>query len=480
MHRPLLTVCAVIASLNWAPATDRTTAQATAREHLAKNRPAAAVAALEEQLAGADGDRDFLELLRTAYAAELKAAETSPSDPKRLADLRTKLALLGGPPASTPAAVPVPPAPLPEPALPPATGSSDPLSQGLKALKEATALFQQGKNEPQKFDLAAALFAVAFREKVQMSSDQLTAWSYCRIRIAADRFNKAPNNSEVAAEVVAEVTEALQHAPQNTGLQKVGQELLAVARPRAGEAARSPATDGNWQVLETASFRILYQGSRGVADEVARIVESKRAELFNRWSGPPAGAWTPKCEIRLHTNATALAAATKLPPGATGRAEVQLAEGRAASRRIDLRSDDTTLIEDAFPRELTHVILADLFPNAAPPKWAEIGMAVLASSSAEVERYRRTVARCYQDRELIPLETLFELQDAPPERITGFVVGSVSLVEFLVKAKGERAFKTFLGDAKRYGFAGSLKRQYNFADARELEQQWLRSVVSAE
>jgi hypothetical protein len=232
-------------------------------------------------------------------------------------------------------------------------------------------------------------------------------------------------------------------------------------------------------VVETPSFRVKYTGRRAVAEAVAKAAEAKRDAIFARWSGPPGGAWGPKCEVTLHPTADAFARATNQPAAGTGRAVVQLSDGRAVERRIDLRADDPTVADDALPRELTTVVLADLFWEKAPPRWAEVGMAVLAESPAEVERYRRTAAKCADRGELPSAAAILETATPPADRATGFAVGSVSLVEFLVRWKGEKAFTTFVRDAQRYGLPSALKRQYGVSDARELEAAWKRSEGTA-
>jgi hypothetical protein len=476
-------VCAVLilpAARSADPAPiDRTlavqTAMAEAKDLLAANKSAEAVAALEGQLPHADGSRAFLDLLRSAYAAEVARLQRAGTDPKQVADVRTKLTLLGGsaePPAAPAPAVAAAPEPAPKPAAEP--------NQALEALKQAKDLFNQGKSEPSKFGPAAKLFAAAFLGKVKMTPDQMAAWAYCRVRVAADRLNRSTDPA-VAAEAAAEIEEALKLAPDNAGLQKVGNEWIAAARRKAGGAAArpsaTPVADG-WEAVESASFRVRHRGQRARAEALARAAEAKRDEVFGRWSGPPGGAWEPKCEVVLHPTADAFAQATRQPVRSTGRATVKLEGGRAVERRIDLRSDDEAAAVDALPRELTYVVLADLFPSAAPPRWAEAGMAVLASSPAEVERYRVTLAKCYQGGELFPVEALFELKAPPAERLTAFTVESVSLVAYLVKAKGERAFTAFLRDAQRYGLASALKRQYGMSDAKQLGDAWMQSELS--
>ncbi len=462
-----------------------------ARDLLVANRPAAAVVLLEQYLPTADGSRAFLDLLKTAYVAEMPSAE-----PARVAELRTKLALFGGAPVAAPTPVaPAVPAPIPAP---------EPPSAAIEALSKATAVFNQARSQPSLFPDAAKLFAAAFLGRVEMSPDQLTAWAYCRIKVAADRLNKAgPTDAATSTEVLVEIEEALALAPGNAGLQKVGRDLIAAARQRGGVAspprpspvaqlrplsAPSLSIDAV-DVVETASFRVRFVGNReaglgreaasGLAQALANAAEAHREAIFARWSGPAGGAWQPKCEITVHANAAEFARVTQQPAAATGRATINLDNGRVTARRIDLRADDATAAENALPRELTHVVLVDLFPTAAPPRWAVDGMAVLAGSSLELDRYRRTLPRLQQSRELMSVEMLLGLAAPPNDRVTGYYVGSVSLVDFLVRWKGDKAFTTFLRDSQRYGLPAALKRQYGVNDAKQLEEMWLRNAGTA-
>ena len=121
----------------------------------------------------------------------------------------------------------------------------------------------------------------------------------------------------------------------------------------------------------------------------------------------------------------------------TGHATVKLTNGRATERRIDLRADDPAVLTNALPRELTHVVLADLFADKPPPKWALEGMAILAGSPEEISRYTRTLTRCARDSELRPMSALLDLKDFPADKITGFYCQSVSVTEYLIKLSGE-------------------------------------------
>ena len=377
--------------------------------------------------------------------------------------------------------------PLPPPAMPgdppvAKPGKAEP-ANGFDLLRQATAAFNQAKSaDPAQFLNARDLFGLAFREKVKLSTDQTAAWAYCRIKVAADKLNKS-SDASTAADVVAEVEGALSTVPDHIALHEAAKDILATAKKRAGTTrpTRVPAAvkteEPGWQAIDTDNFRVRYRTSKATAEEVARSAETVRADVFKKWSGPPGANWSPRCEITLHPTAEAFAAATKLPAAATGRADVDLAGGAATGRRIDLRADDETLTDAALPRELTHIVLADLFPSQPPPKWAELGMAVLSTSSAEVDRYLQTVRRCARDGELLPVDKVLTAAEVPAKTVTGFHVESVALVHFLVKWKGEKAFTAFVRDAQRYGTETALTRQYGLADARALEDSWKRGTT---
>jgi hypothetical protein len=441
-------------------------AMASARQFLDVNMPADAITALEAEIANADGNKAFLTLLREAYLAELYRLEKAGNpDPTRSAQLRRNLSLLG---ADVPAAPKqTPPANSPTPArseLPPP--SFDP--PVLDSNAEAVAAFKKGQ-----YVEAASLFAAI----ANPTADQKAAWAYCRIKIAVEKLNAPGCDPTMAEAITTDLTDALKLAPQHAELQKVVQQAITAAAQKAKACpAREPGESPN--AIETASFTVRHSGNREVAESVAKAAETLRKAIFERWSGPPASAWNPRCEIVIHPTAEAYAKATSRPASSTGTTSVRLTNGRATERRIDLRADDTGIVPNALPRELTHVVLADLFPDKPAPKWAVEGMAILASSPEEVGRYTRTLPRCARDGDWFGFGQLLEMKDFPKEKITGFYCESVSLTDYLVRAGGnERNFTIFLRDCQRYGTPQALKRQYGIDSPQALETAWKRSTL---
>ncbi len=352
------------------------------------------------------------------------------------------------------------------------SGVATPAQAEGESAADASAAFKKG-------DYAGANRLFASTGAAKLTADQKTAWAYCRIKLSADRVNAPACDAATAATAVEDVAAALQLVPQNAELQRIGLQVLKAAQAKAGSAkAVAPvAVVANGDTVETASFRVRHGGDRVFGDAVAKAAEASRKQIFERWSGPAGGAWQPKCEIVIHATAGAYAKATGRPAAFTGHTTVSLTNGRVTARRIDLRADDAAAVSNALPRELTHVVLADLFADNPPPKWALEGMAILAGSPEEISRYTRTLTRCARDGEVRPLATLFDLKDFPADKITGFYCQSASVTEHLIKLNGERNFKIFLSDAQRYGTAQALKRQYGIASIQALEQDWKRATL---
>src|SRR5947207_740048 len=131
----------------------------------------------------------------------------------------------------------------------------------------------------------------------------------------------------------------------------------AAVSPPSRPAASPQTLPADWETIETSSFTVRFKSNRDLAEKLAQAAEVKRAETFERWSGPPGGSWSPRCEIVLHPTADCYATMTGKPAAASGHATVRLADGKAAERRIDLRADDDGALANTLPRELTHVVL---------------------------------------------------------------------------------------------------------------------------
>jgi hypothetical protein len=174
---------------------------------------------------------------------------------------------------------------------------------------------------------------------------------------------------------------------------------------------------------------------------------------------------------------------TGQPPDSPGFSTMGMNEGRIVFRRVNLRADHPNTVRAVLPHEVTHVVLADLFPRQQIPRWADEGMAVLAEPSSE------QALRAGDLQEPLAAGKLFRLSDLmgmdyPDAKHWGlYYAQSVSLTRFLVEQGTPSQFIEFVQTSQRTGFEPALKQVYKIADYSDLQTRWLtyaRAKASAE
>jgi hypothetical protein len=459
-------------------------AMSTAREHLKSGKPADAVAVLEAEILYVNGNSTYLALMKEAYVACLKDQRERNAEPERQEHVRRQLRILD--PTIKIDEVTAPAKPTAEPMLPMVKqpiSDGDPFEQtpldrqqtsDWKA--QATAAF-----EKKRYSEAASLFDQARQAKVDLTAEEQQAFAYCRLHDVVTRLNSKTTAGSSLATLQSQAEDAAKLG--GPSLAKFADQVLTEIRKRKSETNPVEATaipDG-WQAIEGGSFRVLFLEARPRAQEIAKAAEQVRVATFEKWSGPAGADWSPRCDIWLHTNAADYAKATGKPATSPGHASIGINGGRIHARRIDVRCDDPTMLDVTLPREVAYAVLADLFPEQPLPRWADVGITMLAMPEAEIARYRRALPKLAQDRKLFAVRDFLKMADFPDaERITPFYVESVSLVDYLVRLKGAKAFALYLREAPRRGYEEALQRHYGFKDAAELQERWIRAATSAE
>lgn len=328
-----------------------------------------------------------------------------------------------------------------------------------------------------RYSQAAALFAESSRRGTQLTATQRDEWAYSRLHAVALRLSSGKESAQGIEELGKEIDAAV--ALGSERLRPFGKQL----RDEVNKAAppklltETAASDK----IETPSFRVLFDGKRELAVEVGAIAEAARKAMYERWVGPPAGDWSPRCEIYLHASSSTYAKATGKAADRPGHSTVGLKSGQVATRRIDLRADETTMLDCVLPHEVTQVVLAEMFSEQALPRWAAVGMAALAESPEGVARYRRSVPALLKEKKLFAVGPFMERSDfCEPANVTAFYAESVSLVAYLVELKGPKAFATFLREAPRRGYAKALTTYYGFKDPAELQDRWIKHTLGGE
>ncbi len=228
--------------------------------------------------------------------------------------------------------------------------------------------------------------------------------------------------------------------------------------------------------IATANFGV-HGASSARAETIVRHAEQLRARAFATLLGTDApAAWTVRCEIHLHAAEESFAAVVGGPPdGARGATSIEFAEADVCVRRIDLMDDNPTVVPDALAHELVHVILADHFTAAPPPRWADEGLAVLFDDEEKQAGHARDFAAARRAGMTWSASHLLAMEDYPrePHRQRVFYGQSAALVRWLLDQRGVSTLLSFLDDAAAIGEGPALERHYGFSTVAALERAWL-------
>ncbi|CAN5916235.1 hypothetical protein BH23PLA1_BH23PLA1_16540 [soil metagenome] len=394
---------------------------------------------------------------------------------------------------------------------PPSTGEPEqivPPSRPEVNLPEADAAFRAGR-----YDDAGRLYGTLAAEGT-LPESRHDHWAYCRCVAVVRRINAQPESRDEWAEIQSEIREIRKLAPRNwfsEYLRNLAQQRstqMAQAhpsqfvvrgsspeetespRPPGRPAMAPPASDravagtpsapssgaqavGNWQVRTTPNFRILHADA-ALAERIAEAAEAAREVISRRWTGSsPAGPWAPRCDIYLYPDARTFSDRTGQPADSPGFSTMGLNNGRVIARRVNLRADAPKLVEAVLPHEITHVVLADLFPTTQIPRWADEGIAVLSEPVSEQQARAADLVEPLAEGQLFRVQTLMT-SDYPDGRYWDlFYAQSVSLTRFLVEQGDAGRFIAFLQGAQRQGFESELRRVYAIDGFEDLQTRWL-------
>ncbi len=243
---------------------------------------------------------------------------------------------------------------------------------------------------------------------------------------------------------------------------------VAVAVLCAAVILQGRVATANFDVHGTSSTR---------AEAIVRHAEQVRERAFETLLGASAPSpWTVRCEIHLHATEDSFAEAVGGPPdGARGATAIEFAEAGICVRRIDLMDDDPAAVPDALAHELVHVILADHFTTAPPPRWADEGLAVLFDDEAKQAGHARDFAAARRAGMTWSASHLLAMEEYPrePHRQRVFYGQSAALVRWLINQRGAATLLSFLDDAAAIGEGAALERHYGFSTVAALERAWL-------
>jgi hypothetical protein len=243
---------------------------------------------------------------------------------------------------------------------------------------------------------------------------------------------------------------------------------IGTANNQAGDDAAGMA----WETYETPNFRVFHQNAR-LAEAAGNAAESVRTAQAKRWASPAAQRpWTPRCDLYLYPNGKVFARETKQPETSPGFSTMNCKGDRVVARRVNLRADHPLLVTAILPHEVTHVVLADLFPIQQIPRWADEGIAVLAEPKSEQEMRAAELQEPLETGRVFNLRKLMAMDYPQADDTSLYYAQSVSLTRFLVERGAPEKFVQFVQNSQREGIEGALRGTYGIADLAELQDRW--------
>lgn len=424
-----------------------------------------------------------------------------PVDPVEPGKPRNRPAPLSEPPKEPPPAQPEPPVETPPnaDAEPPAAGAPPsnalpPLSDVRASVIAADKAFVEGK-----YDAAGKIYA-GLAQAGTLPAQRQAHWGYCRAVDVVRRINARPNSPAEWASIDAEIRAIQKLSPNNW----FAEYLRSLASERSRGASRAPSQSSrankvvvrgssdevgdtalieesvvrwNRKPISVQNFDVYYTGTdAAMAQQVASLAESTRTTQSKRW-GNDAGsaAWSPRCEILLYSSPDEFVRDTGQPADSPGftRFKIDQNTGRIEHRRIRLRADHPSLLKGVVPHEVTHVVLADLFPHRDIPRWADEGMAALSESLAEQSLRAAELDEPLRVGRIIRLNRLMAMDYPTPQDLGLFYAEAISLTRFLVESDSPATFLRFLHASQQSGLEAALRDLYDISDFADLETRWL-------
>ncbi len=247
----------------------------------------------------------------------------------------------------------------------------------------------------------------------------------------------------------------------------------------ASEPTDRPQKGRSSLVATTPNFVIRSYNGGPNAAKFAQVCEAMRSQIQNKWFGKVSvDSWKPACGIVLHATKSSYLRAVGPGAGETsGSSLINQQGGRIVSRRIDLLVDQRGRTT-AMPHELTHVALADYFPEQ-PPAWFDEGIATLADSEEKLARHNRDCCHAVHNGTAFPLIELLTLERlSSAEQFPAFYGQSVSLVRFLAERDEPTKILPFVKLGIETGYAEALRTSYGIESVGQLQQLWLNDVLA--
>jgi RNA polymerase sigma factor (sigma-70 family) len=242
----------------------------------------------------------------------------------------------------------------------------------------------------------------------------------------------------------------------------------STGRPGREAAQLTPQVPPNSEETWFTENFAVHAPTLEAARRVGRAAERYRKEQALAWLGKELPRWSERCPIDV-----------KIRPGSSERSTTfAFYGGSVVKQHMNLQGSLTRILQADLPHQMAHVVFSNFF-KCPVPRWADSGAATLSSDNAERNRHEEELLQALNSPKLFfSLNQLFTQRDYPKD-VALFFAESYSISRFLVDRNDRRTFVRFVAQGMRDGWDEAVRTHYDFANAKELQRAWLRSIAKS-
>jgi hypothetical protein len=208
----------------------------------------------------------------------------------------------------------------------------------------------------------------------------------------------------------------------------------------------------------------------GEHDSSRNVIQQRADLLLSKLRKDSAEIATARPKDRIKIAVTIRAHAAK----GSSRYRID-ADGRPQVVQIELVGDINGILSDELPRQLTQIVLAEQI--GVPPRWAEMGVGLLAESPREQNRNWQIFRELRDSGAMISAKKLLEYTQyaSESEELNTMYVQSMAFTDFIVSTWGREKFVAFLADSKILGVPLAIREHFDFDNVGEFDlafRQW--------
>ncbi len=244
---------------------------------------------------------------------------------------------------------------------------------------------------------------------------------------------------------------------------------LALEKPF--EERYQEAEAGDWLKLEGRRFTV-YHHNEKLAVQVLQSAEYYLDKIVAGLGLPERELWSGQCPIYVYRNQEEYRKATGQAEWSGGVYSRETRGAMMISQRISTFQTAPKLMSNVLPHEIAHLAFsAATHYGRALPLVLQEGVAVFNEPAFRRSYYDGLLKSALKTDSAFPVKEVLGMTKYP-EKTDLFYAQGLSMVSYLVSARGAEAFYKFAMDAETQGLDAALKKAYGFTDLDEFERFW--------